>query len=78
MSVRGGRITSIPIGTFYTGSFDYLFFASDDDAGAGRCRFANVVFIDSEPPFRLLLMVRLISRGVDGGVVWRCQDAGLV
>ena len=35
---------SIPVGSFYTGSFDRLFFTNDNDAGSGNnCYFRNVV-----------------------------------
>ena len=44
MSSVGSRVTTIPVGTFYTGAFDYLVLVMDDDAGAGAdSRFSNVV-----------------------------------
>ncbi len=46
---------SIPIGQYYTGTFQYLYFVNDDDASkAGRSLYANVVITD-EPPVPTVL-----------------------
>lgn len=45
----GWQVYKIPIGQFYTGSFQYLFFVNDHDSGSqnGESRFRNVQITES-------------------------------
>jgi hypothetical protein len=58
---------TIPVGTFYTGSFDYLFFANDDGAAAADGTFTDVVITtpDPEPPAELPEAPALVTGAVD-------------
>lgn len=41
----------IPLGQYYTGAFNYLVLASDDDAGSGAVsRFRNIRVVEGAPP----------------------------
>jgi FtsP/CotA-like multicopper oxidase with cupredoxin domain len=48
----------IPVGTYYTGSFNYLTFANDDDAAPiGESVFSNIQIYEGTPPPTPMLIV---------------------
>jgi hypothetical protein len=64
---------TIPIGTFYTGSFDYLFFVNDDDAAAAaEVGFANVVVTTPPPATSLKLIKQVVNDngGTEAASAW--------